>query len=95
MVGTTEEYADFNLLQMEKGRFLAASDNEKYENFAVLAADTAEKLFPYEDPISQAIKLGSDYYTVVGVTRRRESTTGKGGSSVGAAQTTTKTCTFP
>ncbi len=55
---------------MEKGRFLTASDNEKYENFAVLAAETAEKLFPYEDPLGQAIKLGSDYYTVVGVTRR-------------------------
>ena len=35
----------------------------------MLAADTAEKLFPYEDPINQTIKLGSDYYTVVGVTR--------------------------
>ena len=51
MVGTTEDYADFNLLQIAKGRFLTASDNEKYENFAVLAAETAEKLFPYEDPI--------------------------------------------
>ena len=70
VVGTTEDYADFNLLQMEKGRFLTASDNEKYENFAVLAAETAEKLFPYEDPLGQAIKLGSDYYTVVGVTRK-------------------------
>jgi len=80
VVGTTEDYADFNLLQMEKGRFLTASDNEKYQNFAVLAADTAEQLFPYEDPLSQAIKLGSDYYTVVGVTRRRESSAGIGGS---------------
>jgi len=80
VVGTTEEYADFNLLQIEKGRFLTASDNEKYENFAVLAADTAEKLFPYEDPIGQSIKLGSDYYTVIGATRKRESSAGIGGS---------------
>ena len=80
VVGTTEDYADFNLLQMEKGRFLTASDNEKYENFAVLAAETAEKLFPYEDPRGQAIKLGSDYYTVVGVTKKRESSAGIGGS---------------
>jgi len=81
VVGTTEDYADFNLLQIEKGRFLAASDNEKYENFVVLAAETAEKLFPYEDPLSQAIKLGSDYYTVVGVTRKKESSTGIGGKA--------------
>jgi putative ABC transport system permease protein len=80
VVGTTEEYAEFNLLQIEKGRFLTASDNEKYQNFAVLASETAEKLFPYEDPIGEAIKLGTDYYTVVGVTRRRESSAGIGGS---------------
>jgi putative ABC transport system permease protein len=80
VVGTTEDYADFNLLQIEKGRFLTASDNEKYENFAVLAAESATMLFPYEDPLGQAIKLGSDYYTVVGVTRKRESSAGIGGS---------------
>jgi putative ABC transport system permease protein len=80
VVGTTQDYADFNLLSMEKGRFLTASDNEKYQNFAVLASETAEKLFPYEDPRGQSIKLGTDYYTVVGVTRKRESSAGIGGS---------------
>jgi putative ABC transport system permease protein len=39
----------------------------------VLAHDTATKLFPYEDPVNQTIKLGADYYTVVGVTQERES----------------------
>jgi putative ABC transport system permease protein len=80
VVGTTHEYADFNLLQVEKGRFLMASDNEKYQNYAVLAAETAEKLFPYEDPLNQSVKLGSDYYTVVGITARRASSAGIGGS---------------
>jgi putative ABC transport system permease protein len=73
VVGTTEDYAEFNLLQIAKGRFLTATDNERYENFAVLAHDTATKLFPYEDPINQTIKLGADYYTVVGVIQERES----------------------
>ena len=73
VVGTTEDYADFNLLRVAKGRFLTATDNERYENFAVLAHDTAGKLFPYEDPVNQTIKLGADYYTVVGVTAERES----------------------
>ena len=68
VVGTTEDYADFNLLRIAKGRFLTATDNERYENFVVLAHDTAGKLFPYEDPVNQTIKLGADYYTVVGVT---------------------------
>ena len=83
VVGTTEDYADFNLLQMAKGRFLTATDNEKYENFAVLASDTAKQLFPYEDPIDQSIKLGKDYYKVIGVTEnraKRESSADLGGS---------------
>src|SRR5438270_7720894 len=80
VVGTTHDYAEFNLLQVEKGRFLTASDNEKYQNYAVLAAETAEKLFPYENPLNQPIKLGTDYYTVVGVTAKRASSAGIGGS---------------
>ncbi len=80
VVGTTEDYADFNLLQLEKGRFLKASDNEKYQNFAVLAHKTAEQLFPYENPLNQSVKLGNDYYTVIGVTAERASSAGIGGS---------------
>jgi putative ABC transport system permease protein len=80
VVGTTHEYAEFNLLQVDKGRFLTAADNETYQNYCVLAAETAEKLFPYEDPRGQAVKLGTDYYTVVGVTAKRATSAGIGGS---------------
>ncbi|MHC5540966.1 ABC transporter permease [Singulisphaera rosea] len=80
VVGTTQDYLPFNHLEMEKGRFLTESDNERYQNFAVLAAETASTLFPYEDPLGQTVKLGTDYYTVVGITRNRASTAGIGGS---------------
>jgi putative ABC transport system permease protein len=81
VVGTTQDYAEFNLLQMEPGgRFLTASDNDKYQNYAVLAHTTAKTLFPYEDPIGQSVKIGSDYYTVIGVTKERQSSAGIGSS---------------
>ncbi len=80
VVGTTHDYGDFNLLQVEKGRFLTASDNEKYQNYAVLASETAANLFPYENPLNQSVKLGSDYYTVIGVMAKRASSAGIGGS---------------
>jgi putative ABC transport system permease protein len=80
VVGTTEDYASFNLLKMAKGRFLAADDNEKYKNVAVIAHETARRLFPYENPLEQSIKLGTDVYIVVGVTEKRESSAGIGGS---------------
>ena len=80
VVGTTSDYADFNRLDMQRGRFLTEADNERYQNYAVLAHETSKTLFPYEDPIGQSIKLGSDYYTVVGVTKDRASSAGIGGS---------------
>jgi len=80
IVGTTHEYADFTRLQIDKGRFLTPSDDERFENFAVLAAETAKVLFPYENPLEKSVKLGSDYYTVIGVTRPRMATAGIGSS---------------
>jgi putative ABC transport system permease protein len=83
VVGTTHEYFEFNRLEMARGRFLAEADNEKVMNYAVLAADTAKTLFPIDDPIGQSVKLGSDYYTVVGVTKERGATAAIGGSLAG------------
>jgi putative ABC transport system permease protein len=83
VVGTTHEYDQFNRLQMERGRFLTQADNERVMNYAVLAHETAITLFPYEDPIGQSAKIGSDYYTVVGVTRERAASAAIGGSLSG------------
>ena len=80
VVGTTADYAEFNRLEVNRGRFLTESDDEQYQNYAVLASDTCKLLFPYEDPIGQSVKLGSDYYTVIGVTRERASSKEIGGS---------------
>ena len=80
VVGTTCDYGEFNRLELERGRFLTEADDSQYQNYAVLAAETAKTLFPYEDPLGQSIKLGGDYYTVIGVTRTRASSAGTGSS---------------
>jgi putative ABC transport system permease protein len=69
IIATTHDYAAFAQLQIDRGRFLTADDDAKYENYAVLGAGVAQTLFPEENPIDQAIKIGTDYYTIVGVTR--------------------------
>ena len=73
-VGTTHDYAEFNHLEVVKGRFLQRFDDELYRNCAVLAHSMAVALFPYGDPIGETINLGSDAYTVVGVTSERAAT---------------------
>lgn len=80
VVGTTQDYLEFNSLRLAGGRFLLPRDNDRSENVAVLAHETAKILFPYEDPIGQSVRIGTDYYTVVGVTRERASSGNIGGS---------------
>jgi putative ABC transport system permease protein len=83
IVGTTEDYAEFNHLSVAKGRFLDRSDDQNYRNYAVLAHTTAQALFPYQDPIGEAITVGNTSYRVVGVTAERAATAGSGGSLAG------------
>jgi putative ABC transport system permease protein len=82
VVGTTADYAEFNHLDIDRGRFLTESDNEKYANYAVLANETAKTLFPFEDPVAKglSVRVGADYYTVIGITKERASSAGIGGS---------------
>ena len=83
IVETTHDYDEFNHLMMERGRFLSESDDAKVLNYAVLGNETARTLFPFNDPIGEAVKIGSDFYTVIGVTRERGSTGSVGGSLSG------------
>ena len=46
----------------------------------VLSAETAERLFPYEDPMGRSIKIEKDYYRIVGLLKPRAPSAGIGGS---------------
>ncbi len=81
VVGVTPNYLELNSLQMSRGRFISQLDNDRFVNVAVLAAETAEELFPFDDPIGKSVRIGTGhYYRVVGVTGRRTPSAGIGGS---------------
>jgi len=69
LVGCTPEYAEVNRLTIREGRFLADADDLTADTVCVLAAQTADRLFPFEDPLGKRIYIpeSSDYYRVVGV----------------------------
>src|SRR5262245_49655304 len=72
VVGVLPNYLKMNGLKVSRGRFITDLDNERFANVVVLAAETAEKLFPIGDPLGQSVHLaGSHAYTVVGVTEYR------------------------
>jgi putative ABC transport system permease protein len=79
-VATTPEYAEVNQLELASGRFLTAEDDRYMLNVCVLGATTADRLFPFDDPINQTVRLGNYFYKVVGVVRGRMPTGGSGGS---------------
>jgi len=65
-------YQTMNGLKIANGRFFSQTDNDRFENVAVLGAETAEVLFPLHDPVGQAICIDERYYyRVIGVTDRR------------------------
>ena len=83
LVGCAEGYADLNLLEIARGRWLNSQDER--ESSIVLADETAKRLFPFENPIGQTVWVphgvsGSHVYTVVGQTKPRTASASIGGS---------------
>lgn len=79
-VGCTPDYAEVTRLEPSQGRFLTDGDLINQSNFCVLAAETADRLFPFGDPIGQKIMVDDHFFVVVGVTKSRAPSAGIGGS---------------
>ena len=80
LVGCTPDYAEVTRLQSDQGRFLSDADLDNERNYCVLAAESAERLFPAANAIGKDIMVGEDFYTVVGVMKSRAPSAGIGGS---------------
>ncbi len=87
LIGCSPAYVDINHLTMARGRFLSDRDLKRRANVAVIAAQTAEKLFPYENPIGRTIEIlanmKASMYNVVGQTESRMPSAAIGGSLEG------------
>ena len=79
IVGVTPRFMDLHHLRLRYGRFLTDIDLATHAPVAVLAAQTAETLFPYHQPIGRTIRIGEDkYFRVVGVADPRGPSTAIG-----------------
>jgi putative ABC transport system permease protein len=78
-VGTTAAYQAAARLDLASGRFLTALDVEDRKRVVVLGAAVARALFPFGDPRGEQVRLGGDYYQVVGVLEGRALPRGKAG----------------
>lgn len=83
LVGCTTEYGDMNHLALLRGRFLSDDDEVEVSNVAVLGAETASSMFPFDDPLGQSIQIRNHRYKIVGIMRTRTSSAAVGGSLSG------------
>jgi putative ABC transport system permease protein len=66
--GITPEYQTVQDYRIARGRALTAVDVAQRMPVVVIGPEVAEKLFETVDPVGQVIRVGSERYTVVGVT---------------------------
>jgi len=66
VLATLPLYREVTGRVVSEGRFLADADLQATANVCVLSDEVANYLFPFISPLGQEIKIGGDYYTVVG-----------------------------
>jgi putative ABC transport system permease protein len=79
VLGTTPRYENAARLSLRHGRFLTALDVRDRKRTAVLGAGVARALFPLSDGVGETLRVGGDWYDVVGVLEPRGSSRSKGG----------------
>jgi ABC-type lipoprotein export system ATPase subunit/ABC-type antimicrobial peptide transport system permease subunit len=67
IIGTYPVYKDIAGLDILRGRFITETDDLHQNNVCAISTGLAKRLFPYQDPLDQEIKIGAHYYQVIGL----------------------------
>ena len=78
VVGATPSYREATRLDLARGRFLADLDVSDRKRVAVLGQAVAARLFPLQSPLGESLRIGGDWFQVVGVLEGRASPRGRG-----------------
>ncbi|MCB9844764.1 MAG: ABC transporter permease [Phycisphaeraceae bacterium] len=65
--GTTPKLAELANLRIARGRYLMPSDLDSSATVAVIGAEVAKELFPFEDPLFNTVMIDDKGFTVVGI----------------------------
>jgi putative ABC transport system permease protein len=66
VLATRPVYREVTGRIVREGRFLTDEDERTASNVCVLGTEVARFLFPFESALGQRVKVGGDYFTVVG-----------------------------
>jgi len=78
VLGTTPAYREATRLGLRAGRFLADLDVAERKRVAILGAGVARALFPLGEALGSSVRVGGDWFEVVGILESRASPRGRG-----------------
>ncbi len=77
VAGATPEFLEHNSYNIEEGRFITEQDVERIRRVAIIGQDIKERLFPYQYPIGQDIKIQGERFEVIGLLEKTGSIFGE------------------
>ncbi len=77
VIGTVPWYPDISTVRARFGRFISTTDMQYKQGICVVEEKVIQPLFGFDDPMGQDIKIGSDYYRVVGIASSEQSKSSK------------------
>jgi len=82
VMATEPEYLDITRSSVLRGRFLTSEDAEHCNTVCILGAEAARKLFGFSDPLAGSVRVGEDWYKVVGILENRAALRAAGGDDI-------------
>jgi putative ABC transport system permease protein len=77
IVGTLPIFSATRNYPVATGRFFSESEMARQANVCVLGAEVVQDLFPLESALGNSVRIGSNYYTVVGIMEPRGAAPGE------------------
>ncbi len=71
IMGTVPWYPEMRNQRVIEGRFFTDNDMDARTSVCVLGAEMVPILFPVESPLGKQVRVGANYYTVIGIMEAR------------------------
>ncbi len=80
IIGSVPWYPEMRNQRVIEGRFFTDNDMDARTSVCVLGAEMVPVLFPVESPLGKQVRVGANYYTVIGIMEARASVANNDGS---------------
>ena len=82
VIATEPEYMALTRSRMQQGRFLSAADQRDYGQVAVLGIQAARKIYGFDNPMGQLLRVAQDHFRVVGILDNEAAVKDAGGDDI-------------